>query len=90
MGRDRLLLSQITHVMEVAAGDEPWPTPASVTACLTVLHEGADNHEQQQRVLVPGAFTFPVFSLSQDQVARSQLGLERLHKLGVHTDPVLS
>lgn len=48
------------------------------------------NHEQQQRALLPGAFTFPVFSLSQDHVVRSQLGLEWLHKLGVDTDPVLS
>lgn len=48
------------------------------------------HHEQQRRALVPGGFTFPVFGLSQDHVARSQLGLEWLHKLGVNTDVVLS
>lgn len=47
-------------------------------------------HEELQKALVSRAFTFPVFSLSQDHVGRSHLGLEWLHKLGVNTDLVLS
>lgn len=47
-------------------------------------------NSEQQRALVPEAFTFPVFSLSQDHIARSQLGLEWLHELGVDTNLVLS
>lgn len=40
--------------------------------------------------MVPGAFTFPVLGLSQDHVARLQLGLEWLHECGVNIDLVLS
>lgn len=35
------------------------------------------------------AFTFPVFSLSQDHVERSQLGFKWFHQCGVDADVVL-
>lgn len=71
-----------------AARDElPWPRLPSVTKGAL---KDLTYHEEQQRAPVPGAFTFPVFSLSQDHVERSHLGLEWLHKLGVNRDLVLS
>lgn len=88
-GRDRLLLPRI---VEAAARDEPALANASLSDSVShsAPREPHGSLEQQQREPVPGALTFPVFSLSQDHVPRSQLGLERLHKLGVDTNPVLS